>query len=102
MFFAPALTSGVIDLEGTTFALDAGVETLIGLEGAIGPHPLRAPEPVAAGVGAGEAGFGGTRHAEPEPALDPNLLRFDGAGTVDATYVDKRGVGTRESRRRTT
>jgi hypothetical protein len=102
MLFAPVLTSGVIDLEGTTFALDAGVETLAALGCAIGPHPLRAPELVATGVGAGEAGFGATRHAEPEPALDPNLLGFGGAGTVDATYVDKRGVGTRESSRRTT
>lgn len=92
MFLAPAPTSGVIDLEGTTFALDAGVETLAVLGYAIGPHPLRAPELVAtgAGAGAGEAGFCGTRHAEPELAR------------VDATSVDKRGAGTRESSRRTT
>ena len=67
----------------------------------VGPHP-RAPElliPAIGGTGAGDPSFDGTCRAGLEPALSPN---FPGFGGVEATDVERRGVGTCESSRRTT
>ena len=64
----------------------------------IGPYP-QVPEliiPVIGDTGAGDPDFNGPCCAELEPAL---RLNFPGFSGVDATDVEKRGVGTCESSR---
>ena len=106
VFLAPVpISLGVINHD-VTFLPDPGTKVIpdtmedlvIFLLGfMIGPHPQapKLPIPVVGDTGvAGDPDFDDPCFAELKPALSPNFPGFSG---VDATDVEKRGVGTCES-----